>query len=259
MKRIVAVLGLLGGLVVTAPVQGSATPSVTQTDALSADHVFASMLQAEINEHVTRVNQERTSRGLNPLTVDLSLQAGAQRWAQSMAAAGQISHDPNRTAGVTIPYETVDESVGYGPSSKYILDALVADPPHLELMIKPGHTLIGVGVAWRNGTQYAVHRYLTPKQAPPPPPPTTAPTTTTTPQVQSTTTTMPPMRVTDPWPEQLSEGAAPSRGGARNSRQLHSFNAQFRMLLQRGGSSTGQITYPGGTTSPGDPIVLPSS
>lgn len=67
---------------------------------------------------------------------------------------------------------------------------------------------------------------------------------------------MPPIRVTDPWPDDL-DGAAQGRRGARTLRQSNLFNSQFRLLLQRGGSPTGPLVYPGGTTSPSDPVVLP--
>ncbi len=229
----------------------------TSRAALAVAGPEMSILQAEVNEHVARVNQVRASRGLRPLALDSSLQAGAQRWSESMAAAGRISHDPNPGAGVSIPYETIDESVAYGPSTDHIINGLVNDPPHLELMIKPDHTLIGVGVTWRNGTQYAVHRYLTPvKQGPPPPPspPPSPPPTTTASTVPATSTTLPPIRVTDPWPEEITGGPVT---GPPSRRQITGFNLQFRLLLQRGGSPTGPLTYPGGTTSSSDPIVLP--
>lgn len=231
---------------------------VVPIDQRAAAGTTAAVLQAEVNAHVAKVNQVRAQRGLRPLVVDPSLQTGAQRWSEAMANAGQISHDPNPGAGVTIPYETIDESVAYGPNTDHIINGLVNDPPHLELMIKPGHTLIGVGVTWRGNTQYAVHRYLTPARTGPP---TTAPTTSsttssTTTTTTSTTSTLPPIRVTDPWPvDPTSDGQ--DRRGARSQRQLNSFNLQFRMLLQRGGSPTGPLVYPGGTTSPSDPIALP--
>lgn len=226
-------------------------------EALAAPSAVA--LQAEVNEHIAKVNQIRAQRGLRPLVADPTLQAGAQRWSEAMASAGQISHDPNPGAGVTIPYETIDESVAYGPNTDYIINGLVNDPPHLELMTKPGHTLIGVGVAWRGGTQYAVHRYLTPassKPQPPPPPPSSTSSTTATSSTAPPLQTVPPIPVTDPWPVDP-DGSTQGRRGARTLRQSDLFNFQFRLLLQRGGSSTGPLVYPGGTTSPSDPVVLP--
>src|SRR5947208_706295 len=46
-------------------------------------------------QFVVKINQLRASKGLSQLTVDANLTTIARTWAQSMAAAGDISHNPS--------------------------------------------------------------------------------------------------------------------------------------------------------------------
>ena len=50
---------------------------------------------SEEDSFVSRINAERTSRGLSAVSVRSDLGDVARNWSSQMASNGQISHDPN--------------------------------------------------------------------------------------------------------------------------------------------------------------------
>ena len=83
-----------------------------------------------------------SSRG-SALPVTPTIDAMAQASAQRQANNGAISH--SSLAGV--PCEAAGEIVGKGPSIQVIWQAFKASPAHWELIMRPGWTSIGTGVA----------------------------------------------------------------------------------------------------------------
>jgi uncharacterized protein YkwD len=91
-------------------------------------------------------NNVRASIGVAPLRYDPSLQVYAQRQAQAMAAAGQLSH--SNVASLLGPWSAVAENIGFGPSAEAINQALVVSPGHYQNLSNPAYSAIGVGVAF---------------------------------------------------------------------------------------------------------------
>ena len=142
-------------------------------------------------DYVARINALRASVGVGPLAVDGQLTAGAQGWAEHMAATQVLAHAPDIGAGLTEPWTKLGENVGVGPSNSVIWPAFVASAHHYANIVDPAFTSVGVGVAYAGGRQWTCHRFMAlgggspapaPKPAPTPKPaaPKPAPTTTTT-------------------------------------------------------------------------------
>lgn len=159
-----------------------------------------------------RINEERSSRGIAPLTVDAELTTIARRWSGKMAANQQLAHNPNLSKEVTQDWEKLAENVGYGPDVPTIHDAFMNSSAHRTNILDPAVTHLGVGVAVDGSGQVWVTQVFmrlrgggggggtTGTTAAPAP----APTTTARPRPAPTTTaprpapTTPPTPVTEP-------------------------------------------------------------
>lgn len=156
---------------------------------------------------LTLTNATRTAAGVPALALDSQLSSVARQWANSMAAAGAISHNTNLRNQVGSNWSKVGENVGYGGTVQVIYEALLNSPSHLRNILDPEFERVGLGVIVANNTVWLVQVFLTPRAtAPAPEPaavaaperapaPTTtapAPTTTTTSAPTTTTTTAPP-------------------------------------------------------------------
>lgn len=152
-------------------------------------------------QFVGRINSLRASKGLPALQVSGSLVGMARAWTEQMAAAGQISHNPNLATQVVDAWTKLGENVGVGYEVGQLMDAFIASPAHYDNLVDPAWTHVGVGVTLgSDGRIFTTHNFMTlggagvpPATAPPAPaPPTTAPPTTAPPVVTTTTTTAPP-------------------------------------------------------------------
>jgi hypothetical protein len=110
-------------------------------------------------DFIARTNALRSSRGLGPLSVNGTLTAKAQAWAEHMAAVGAISHS-NLPDGAPSEWRRLGENVGRGPSVDSIHNALVASPEHYANLTDPGFQQIGVGVVNANGTFYVSEVFM---------------------------------------------------------------------------------------------------
>jgi uncharacterized protein YkwD len=140
----------VGGAVVVATVAGS-------IGALGADGP-ANNREYVLSEVVRLVNDDRTAAGLPALTVDPVLGATAQTWAEQLADAGQLSHDPNLTS-VPTRWRKLGENVGYGPEPVIIQEAFRASPSHAANVFDHEAQHIGVGVAFADDRIYVVQRF----------------------------------------------------------------------------------------------------
>lgn len=123
---------------------------------------------------VAKINNLRTSKGLRPLAVDGELTQIGRRWAGKMAAAGQISHNPNFPNEVTQDWEKLGENVGVGSNVDELFDAFVNSPAHYRNIADPAFTHIGVGVVYADdGSLYTAHQFMKLRASAPPPRPTT--------------------------------------------------------------------------------------
>lgn len=136
---------------------------------------------------VQLVNAARARGGVPPLKVDGQLTGLARNWAQQMAygacgtkpdgSPANICHAGSLGSGVTADWEKLGENVGYGPNVDAVMNAFIASSRHNANLMDPAFTRIGVGVVWKDGALYTVHRFMqvrgegaTPPPPPPPPP-----------------------------------------------------------------------------------------
>jgi hypothetical protein len=169
--------------------------------------------QADESAFVAKINQLRAEHGLRPLEVDGELTTIGRRWAGKMAAAGQISHNPNFPNEVTQDWEKLGENVGVGSNVDELHAAFVKSPAHFRNLVDGDFTHIGVGVVYTNdGALYTSHQFMKLRAArsqPPPPPPSSTPTTRarnpgtnppppTTPPTDAPSVTSPPVTATPP-------------------------------------------------------------
>jgi hypothetical protein len=120
---------------------------------------------------VARINQLRASKGLAPLAVHGSLVGVARSWADTMAGAGNIWHNPGLASQVAADWQKLGENVGVGGDVGSLFDAFVASPSHYRNLVDPAFTHIGVGVTWAGGRMYTAHEFMALAVAPPAPPP----------------------------------------------------------------------------------------
>lgn len=143
---------------------------------------------ADEQSFVAKINQVRAENGLRPLAVDGELTAIGRRWAGKMAAAGQISHNPNFPNEVTQDWEKLGENVGVGSNVDELHDAFVKSPAHLRNIVDKDFTHIGVGVVYtEDGSLYTSHQFMKLRAAKPPPAPRPTTTPTTRPRVPAST------------------------------------------------------------------------
>lgn len=173
----------------------ASTGAVGEPRALAAD-------PASESGFVNAINRIRASKGLSQLQVTGELTGVARRWADQMAANGQISHNPSLASQVSGGWSKLGENVGVGYDVDSLMQAFVNSPSHYRNIVDPEWTHIGVGVTFAaDGRMYTTHNFMARGGAPPPPPPpppappTTsppAPPTTSAPPPPTTTTTAPP-------------------------------------------------------------------
>jgi hypothetical protein len=161
-------------------------------------------------DFVSRANGARASSGAAALRVDGELTAIARRWSGKMAAAKQLSHNPNLAKEVTADWEKLAENVGFGASVESIHQAFMNSAAHRANILDPALTHIGVGVVVDDEGQIWVTEVFmrlrgggtgTTATTAAPPPPTTArpkPVTTAPPATAPRTTVAPKPKVTVP-------------------------------------------------------------
>lgn len=135
-----------------------------------------------------KINELRTSLGLQTMSIEPELQALAEQWAPYMASTQQLVH-PDVTAGITVPYTWVGDNIAFGPTNEVVWNDFVNSPVHYKNLTDPRFDRVGIGVAVAaDGSTYVITRFLAsgPEVAPTEPPP-------------EETVTVPP--VTEPQPE----------------------------------------------------------
>jgi len=94
----------------------------------------------------TATNTARVSAGVAPLTVNAQLSAVAQAWANKLAAAGALSHNPALRTQVT-DWTVLGENVGLAGDIPTVQAAFMHSPEHKANILDPRYTQIGVGSA----------------------------------------------------------------------------------------------------------------
>lgn len=120
------------------------------------------------------INELRVSQGLNELTIDPELEAGARIWAEELRSAGALSHAPDLSVGVTTYWSKLGENVGVAPGDQVeaLFQAFIDSPDHYSNLIDPTFDSVGVGVTYDDeGRLWTTHRFMAvPDDAAPAPP-----------------------------------------------------------------------------------------
>jgi hypothetical protein len=110
---------------------------------------------------VAKINELRAQKGVPPLVVDAELTGIGRRWAQHMADAGQISHNPNYASEVHQDWGKLGENVGMGPDVDTLFDAFVRSAGHYRNLVDPDFNRVGVGVVFApDGTLFTAHQFM---------------------------------------------------------------------------------------------------
>jgi uncharacterized protein YkwD len=124
----------------------------------------AHAVTSEASSYLSDLNGERVAHGLRPLTMRTDLNAVAQGWADHMAAAGLLSHNPNLTTQVA-NWQTVGENVGDGPDVPSLDTAFWNSPGHRANILDTSYTDIGIGSTWADGTLWITIDFRKPMTA----------------------------------------------------------------------------------------------
>jgi hypothetical protein len=193
MRKAVAA-GVIGLIAMMGTVAMGATPAGADELSPGAEAAF-----------VAKINALRSSQGLGQLAVHSELVGIARNWAQSMANAGEISHNPNFPNQVTADWKKLGENVGRGGDVDSLFTAFVNSPAHYKNLVDPAFNHVGVGVVIRpDGTMFTSHQFMQLGAASAPAPaPTTKPTAAprvTTPRAPATPRTTTPRAAATPAP-----------------------------------------------------------
>lgn len=183
-------------------------PAAAQADPAAAEAEF-----------VARINDLRASKGLGRLTVDPELVRVARAWAEKMAAADEISHNPNLAKEVSADWQKLGENVGVGMTVARLHDAFVKSPAHYRNLVDPDFTHIGVAVVvGRDGALFTTHQFMKLRPAA---------------AAKATTTTVAPARDTEVAAVEVAAARAAPAAARRPSGRLVLVLEQLRELDAR--------------------------
>lgn len=165
-------------------------------------------------EIASLVNQARWDNGQLGLVRDAALDAIAENWAQQMAAANALSHNPDLSMQVPPDWTALGENVAQGqPDAASVHEAWMESPGH-RANVLGNYTDIGIAFLSGNGTTWAVevfamydgHSGVAPPQASTPDPqptqivnPSAKPTFTLPPTPVPSATPHSPAGASHPW------------------------------------------------------------
>lgn len=142
----------------------------------------------------SKLNGERTSRGIPALVSNGELVSIARRHSQRMADAGKIFHNSNLANEVSPGWKSLGENVGVGPTCDAIHTAFMNSASHRANVLDPEYNQGGVGVVVKDGAIYVTEIFMEKAFA------TATQTQTTTKTTTTKTTTTKPKAATAPPP-----------------------------------------------------------
>lgn len=123
---------LLGALIAMTLVVLAAPPAVASA--------------SDESSFVTKLNAERTGRGLPALSVAADLISVARAHSAEMARTNNLHHNPSLTTQVK-DWIDLGENVGYGASVDVIHNALMNSPSHRANILGSQYKQVGIGIA----------------------------------------------------------------------------------------------------------------
>ena len=116
------------------------------------------------NTVLNKVNELRSSMGLQPVTRYQELDAVAQDWSEQQAAANNMSHRPDFTSAYPSGWTTGSENVAWrtagGDTGAQIFNQWLNSPGHYKNMTDPNVNSIGIGFAQTSdGKWYATQNF----------------------------------------------------------------------------------------------------
>jgi len=109
------------------------------------------------------INQYRASQGLPQLKKDARLTTAARKHASLLAAKGTLSHQlpmeaplGGRAHQAGVRFRSLAENVAQGPDARNLCQQWVQSPPHRANLLDSDTDSMGIGIAERNGTFFAV-------------------------------------------------------------------------------------------------------
>jgi hypothetical protein len=130
-------------------------------------------------DFLAKINAERSSRGLNKLSVDGGLASHARKHTQDMINAGEIYHSSSAElkAAAGSGWSSVGENVGRGGSVSSLHAAFMDSPSH-RANILGDYNYAGIGTGVSNGVLYVTVVFMKKGSTTTTAPPTTAAPTT---------------------------------------------------------------------------------
>lgn len=139
-----------------APAPEPAPPPAPAPAVLGPAAVPASVPEATF---LSLLNHTRAGAGAGALHVDAGLRDAAQRWAEHLAAAGGLAHQPLEPVLAT-GFSTVAENVAMAESVQGCVDVLVGSPAHFGNLANPAFRAVGIGVAvTADGRVFTAHLF----------------------------------------------------------------------------------------------------
>lgn len=132
----------IGRKIRTATIAASIALGVIATSAIVATPAFASAS----SDLAAATNQARAAAGLPALQQTADLNAVAQRWAQHLAAANALSHNPALASQIT-NWTVLGENVGMAGDIPSVQKAFMASAHHRDNILDSRFTQMGVGSA----------------------------------------------------------------------------------------------------------------
>ena len=200
-KRVIAAAALTV-VPLTASSAALAAPAAPQGAPAAAAAVPA-QVSAEgaqyANTVLNKVNELRSSLGLQPVTRYQELDAVAQDWSEQQAAANNMSHRPDFTSAYPSGWTTGSENVAWrtagGDTGAQIFNQWLNSPGHYKNMTDPNVNSIGIGFAQTSdGKWYATQNFAAYNVSNS----TLTPTTTTTTNTTTTKSNTPPSTTNTP-------------------------------------------------------------
>ncbi|HEY5049653.1 MAG TPA: CAP domain-containing protein, partial [Acidothermaceae bacterium] len=103
--------------------------SLTVTALVGSAAFASSAFASPAGDLATATNTARVSAGLAPLTINAQLNAVAQAWANKLAAAGTLSHNPAVRTQVA-DWTVLGENVGMAGDVPTVQAAFMHSPEH---------------------------------------------------------------------------------------------------------------------------------